>query len=189
MALLTTPAAITDEVRSFCSCIEPEAEPAYISVRPILGAPFNDCYPLADGHVARHGGSAVHGWAIWYEAGVFIEAEFHAVWEAPSGERIDLSPKADGETTILFLPSARRFEGEFIPNVRRPLVDSAENRGRMAAGGRMDRLKRKYWAQITAETAVAAPVIVESVIGTPRVGRNDPCPCGSGKKVKKCCGA
>jgi uncharacterized protein len=22
---------------------------------------------------------------------------------------------------------------------------------------------------------------------TPRVGRNDPCPCGSGKKFKKCC--
>ena len=24
---------------------------------------------------------------------------------------------------------------------------------------------------------------------TPRVGRNEPCPCGSGKKFKKCCGA
>ena len=24
---------------------------------------------------------------------------------------------------------------------------------------------------------------------TPDVGRNDPCPCGSGKKFKKCCGA
>ena len=23
---------------------------------------------------------------------------------------------------------------------------------------------------------------------TPKVGRNDPCPCGSGKKYKKCCG-
>ncbi|HEY0943862.1 MAG TPA: YchJ family metal-binding protein [Opitutaceae bacterium] len=24
---------------------------------------------------------------------------------------------------------------------------------------------------------------------TPKIGRNDPCPCGSGKKYKKCCGA
>lgn len=24
--------------------------------------------------------------------------------------------------------------------------------------------------------------------GTPKTGRNDPCPCGSGKKYKKCCG-
>jgi len=27
------------------------------------------------------------------------------------------------------------------------------------------------------------------VRGGPKVGRNDPCPCGSGKKFKKCCGA
>ncbi|MGL5150769.1 MAG: SEC-C metal-binding domain-containing protein, partial [Clostridium sp.] len=24
--------------------------------------------------------------------------------------------------------------------------------------------------------------------GSEKVGRNDPCPCGSGKKYKKCCG-
>jgi len=23
---------------------------------------------------------------------------------------------------------------------------------------------------------------------SPKVGRNDPCPCGSGKKYKQCCG-
>ncbi len=23
---------------------------------------------------------------------------------------------------------------------------------------------------------------------TPKVGRNEPCPCGSGRKFKKCCG-
>ena len=28
-----------------------------------------------------------------------------------------------------------------------------------------------------------------NVIRTEKVGRNDPCPCGSGKKYKKCCGA
>ncbi len=27
------------------------------------------------------------------------------------------------------------------------------------------------------------------VAGGPKVGRNDPCPCGSGKKFKKCCGS
>jgi preprotein translocase subunit SecA len=29
----------------------------------------------------------------------------------------------------------------------------------------------------------------ETVIKGDKVGRNDPCPCGSGKKYKKCCGA
>ena len=35
-----------------------------------------------------------------------------------------------------------------------------------------------------------APVKVKTIVNeTPKVGRNDPCPCGSGKKYKKCCGA
>jgi len=31
--------------------------------------------------------------------------------------------------------------------------------------------------------------IVQVVRSGPKIGRNDPCPCGSGKKFKKCCGA
>ncbi|MFQ5930177.1 MAG: preprotein translocase subunit SecA [Acidobacteriota bacterium] len=34
-------------------------------------------------------------------------------------------------------------------------------------------------------TAAAVRTVVRT---TPKVGRNDPCPCGSGKKYKKCCG-
>jgi len=30
---------------------------------------------------------------------------------------------------------------------------------------------------------------VETVRVADKTGRNDPCPCGSGKKFKKCCGA
>jgi uncharacterized protein YecA (UPF0149 family) len=29
---------------------------------------------------------------------------------------------------------------------------------------------------------------IRPVTAEPKVGRNDPCPCGSGKKYKKCCG-
>jgi preprotein translocase subunit SecA len=35
------------------------------------------------------------------------------------------------------------------------------------------------------EAAKAKPIVRD----VPKVGRNDPCPCGSGKKYKKCCGA
>jgi len=34
-----------------------------------------------------------------------------------------------------------------------------------------------------------APPQTQYVRASPKVGRNDPCPCGSGKKHKKCCGA
>ncbi len=39
------------------------------------------------------------------------------------------------------------------------------------------------------EEAVEESVNVTFHRTQPRVGRNDPCPCGSGKKYKKCCGA
>ena len=39
----------------------------------------------------------------------------------------------------------------------------------------------EYTAQLEAEAHLEHPTL--------KVGRNDPCPCGSGKKYKKCCGA
>jgi preprotein translocase subunit SecA len=36
------------------------------------------------------------------------------------------------------------------------------------------------------EAVKKKPVVIKKA---ERVGRNDPCPCGSGKKYKKCCGA
>lgn len=40
------------------------------------------------------------------------------------------------------------------------------------------------WYFVDGEMVRHKPVTREG----PRVGRNDPCPCGSGKKYKKCCG-
>ncbi|MBR2296811.1 MAG: SEC-C domain-containing protein [Clostridia bacterium] len=42
----------------------------------------------------------------------------------------------------------------------------------------------KFGASERRTTRTAQPVRAEN-----KVGRNDPCPCGSGKKYKKCCGA
>jgi preprotein translocase subunit SecA len=42
---------------------------------------------------------------------------------------------------------------------------------------------------VTNRAQSAGPVRVQPVRVMPKVGRNDPCPCGSGKKYKKCCGA
>ena len=45
--------------------------------------------------------------------------------------------------------------------------------------------------KVKADTVTAAPVydITGPIRRTsPRIGRNSPCPCGSGRKVKKCCG-
>ncbi|GAH68037.1 unnamed protein product, partial [marine sediment metagenome] len=43
--------------------------------------------------------------------------------------------------------------------------------------------------EMAAQQAAAEPRRIEQIVrDQPKVGRNDPCPCGSGKKFKKCCG-
>jgi preprotein translocase subunit SecA len=50
------------------------------------------------------------------------------------------------------------------------------------------RKKKKELEQ--ARMAGAGDMQVQQVVRSgEKVGRNDPCPCGSGKKYKKCCGA
>jgi preprotein translocase subunit SecA len=52
----------------------------------------------------------------------------------------------------------------------------------------MERKKQRQLDEIRFSTGGDAPK-PEQVIRGDKVGRNDPCPCGSGKKYKKCCGA
>ena len=54
---------------------------------------------------------------------------------------------------------------------------------RRSSSGRGARARRPAPAQEQG-SAANAPVRREGA----KVGRNDPCPCGSGKKYKKCCG-
>ena len=48
--------------------------------------------------------------------------------------------------------------------------------------------KREYAAQLPGEDEAELPPPVAPIQAEGRVGRNDPCPCGSGKKHKQCCG-
>ncbi|WP_045176145.1 preprotein translocase subunit SecA [Anaerocellum danielii] len=47
-----------------------------------------------------------------------------------------------------------------------------------------ERVVKEMYENAPSDTPVRKPVVK-----TQKVGRNDPCPCGSGKKYKKCCGA
>jgi len=51
------------------------------------------------------------------------------------------------------------------------------------------RRKRRELEQARMAGSGDAQPVQQVVRGTAKVGRNDPCPCGSGKKYKKCCGA
>ncbi|MBO4674865.1 MAG: SEC-C domain-containing protein [Elusimicrobiaceae bacterium] len=53
----------------------------------------------------------------------------------------------------------------------------------------MKKWMKDHEKELRAENADAQPKVETVVHEGPRIGRNDPCPCGSGKKYKKCCGA
>jgi preprotein translocase subunit SecA len=51
------------------------------------------------------------------------------------------------------------------------------------------RKKRRELEQARMAGSGDLQTVHQVVRGAAKIGRNDPCPCGSGKKYKKCCGA
>ncbi|UCE06499.1 MAG: preprotein translocase subunit SecA [bacterium] len=87
----------------------------------------------------------------------------------------------EGIIELIFKAQIRE-EPKFIPR-RRPrqmseVHDSAVGMGFQAAPGEQTESQRPQQ-----QPGKKVPVVVG-----PKIGRNDPCPCGSGKKYKKCCG-
>ena len=86
------------------------------------------------------------------------------------------------------------FKGKLKdPAIKNRLIDVAK---RMEADGvnfksirQMKKWMKDHEAELRAENPDATPKVETVVHEGPRIGRNDPCPCGSGKKYKKCCGA
>ena len=50
-----------------------------------------------------------------------------------------------------------------------------------------EELHRERVAKVTAEGGGDGTVKRQPIVKKIKVGPNDPCPCGSGKKYKKCC--
>ena len=74
------------------------------------------------------------------------------------------------------------------PRPRQIVAQHVEAGGAFAAQARHE-AARDERAAPAADGREPEPARVVQVRSGPRVGRNDPCPCGSGKKYKKCCGA
>ncbi|MGB2065781.1 MAG: SEC-C metal-binding domain-containing protein, partial [Marinomonas gallaica] len=69
--------------------------------------------------------------------------------------------------------------------VTRVKVQSAEDAEKIEAARREQEAKTK----VTTNMAGVESGSEESAGDVPRVGRNEPCPCGSGKKYKQCHGS
>jgi hypothetical protein len=100
----TTPTEpLSDQVRELCVRVSPGAEPILLPLTDTGGYRAGQCHMNVLHSVREHGGERVNGWMIW-ECAMFAEAEFHCVWRSTTGELIDITPRRDGEATVLFLP-------------------------------------------------------------------------------------
>lgn len=215
--------ASSPHVQKLCARLSPDQTPVELSVTPEFDGHINDCFPSVDRKIARDGGSVQYGWQVMELPGLWVEAEFHAVWRSPDGQLVDVTPKQAPVQSTLFLPDLRRiYEGRQIPNEflaisKDPLVQehidiqrrkfTLLNRGERAqAHGEINlvgREAREYERLASREQEIMERIVSNilgqgskqqvmgegSLLPMHKPGRNDPCPCGSGRKYKRCCGS
>jgi hypothetical protein len=110
-------------VRDFCDRLCPGMIPVRLPLVRLSHARPLDCFESVRRHRRANGGDPAHGWQIWQWDGLFLEAEFHAVWRAPDGRLVDITPKRAPVKESLFVPDAvRTFTGTRVDNVRMALT-------------------------------------------------------------------
>lgn len=197
-----TPAEIGSTLEALIAELVPGSRPVYVDVRPVDDAPANECFPLVDALVKRHGGELVTGWALWEFPTLFVEAELHGVWRMPTGDLVDPTPKQEPCERVLFLTdAARSYDGRQVDNVRRairpdPLLQTylATFEAEFEVMNRGDRADQHGLIQLLDEEArelhdiqsERAELHLQMLSLFPVIGPYHPCPCGSGRKVRWC---
>jgi hypothetical protein len=97
----TTPKAISGAVETLSTSLGGTAQ--FVPVRQDQYGLFGWCSDGVLEKIKHDGGSIRFGWTIWDWPGVFLTAEFHAVWISPNMELVDITPKPQGESQIVFV--------------------------------------------------------------------------------------
>jgi len=205
-----TPQTITKPILQLCEEINKDQKPYFVRVNPEPYSQTQDCFENVRLKIKKDGGELKYGWTIWETPDIFIEAEFHGIWLSPKNEEIDITPYPISIRKILFLADdTRKYEGKRVDNIRRsisenPLVpqfikaceEVVEFEEKVSPGPVLllegeelayhEALKRRQCELYMQIVAQNTPPVVPVVHSPPRM--NDPCPCGSGKKYKRCCG-
>lgn len=178
----TTPEAIDDTLRTFAAeALSPTEDPVFVPVETDADSLPLDCFSNVQRRIQRQGGGKRRGWVVWQHGDSMIEAEFHCVWVAPDGRLVDVTPH-DGESLVVFVPDKTVRATAREQNRRRALRPDKEIEDKIKS------IEAQY-AQREALYRNPPPwvKIEEPPIFVARIGRNDECPCGSGRKYKKCC--
>lgn len=203
------PHSISSDVVALCRKINAQSTPLYVPLAPEVGCQPLDCFINVRKKVNTAGGEIKYGWAIWQHGKYFIEAEHHCVYQSPSNSSlVDITPRPyPAPERTLFLPdenAAYDYDTDQLrENITLPLLDDSRLREMLRLiservailnsvpgfGNIADKLTPQQilrLGRIEQQNLWLASELASDYEG--KVGRNDPCPCGSGKKFKKCCG-
>lgn len=128
MPSINIPSAESPFVTRLTQALAIESQPILVKHEPLKGKPLKECFPIVAEHVEKCGGKPVFGWALIELTGIWIEAEFHAVWQRPDGSMVDIAPREFSPKELLFLPDkGRKYEGiqvasHFMPLTQNPAV-------------------------------------------------------------------
>ena len=101
--------------------------------------------------------------------------------------KLSLEEKIDQE--IEALPSFIKKQLEKDPSIKDKLVSIAKRMKNEGVDLNSPKAMKKWVKEHEKELKQEHQGKVETVVKEKEPGRNDLCPCGSGKKYKKCCGA
>ncbi len=154
-----------------------EHEPLPDSVRETIDLWVSDFAerPAAVEPLARVG---THGLEVLAS---FLGAACHGGVEPPDIEGGEVAHALLDHVATLALPPASR---DAVPDLVAAFLADLEEVGRLS-GGRALAAQVRATAPAYRERASGRTHVEKRV--APKVGRNDPCPCGSGKKYKRCC--
>ena len=89
--------------------------PDHVEVEPGEGCVPGQSFENVVAVVRRCGGSMTLGWSLREQAGVFAEGTPHAVWRSPVRGLIDVTPRTDQQSRIIFLSDSRiEWDGDAI---------------------------------------------------------------------------
>ena len=107
--------AITKAILKLARQLDALTTPDYVAVEPGVECQLERSYENVRATVLRRGGSVQAGWSLREQPTAFVEGAMHAVWLCPDGTLLDVTPRSDAQTHILFLPDSKsRWEGETV---------------------------------------------------------------------------
>jgi hypothetical protein len=195
-----TPLEISNKILELCRSICESESPIFVRHQSEPHSKNCNCFIDVERKIKESGGDARFGWEIWEWPGVLIEAVSHAIWVAPDGHLLDITPKPFELEQILFLPDPKaRWNGRLVnsismaigPNpIIKDLIGFKDAKSRLENKG--ERAK-KLEIVLEGEEASLCRWVHEMLGLTGQMielglTRNNPCLCGSGSKYKKCHG-